>query len=117
MNFAELVQALLDGEALVARQWVADASRAGLVWDQVPAPTALDSTGMAVAAGVAELLASRAGQPPPPWAAAVPAAPAPVFLVRAAARMPRLRRACETEGPEPLRRRQLFAPADFLTAA
>jgi hypothetical protein len=31
--------------------------------------------------------------------------------------MPRLRRLCESEGPEPLRRRGLFAPPEFLTHA
>ena len=41
----------------------------------------------------------------------------PVYLVRAAETMPRLRRSCETEGPEPLRARQVYAPPEFLTAA
>jgi hypothetical protein len=40
-----------------------------------------------------------------------------VFLVRAAESMPRLRRLCEEQSPEPLRRRRLLAPPDFLTAA
>ena len=37
--------------------------------------------------------------------------------VRAADSLPRLRRLCEEEGPEPLRRRGLLVPLDFLTAA
>jgi len=37
--------------------------------------------------------------------------------VRAALTMPRLRRLCEVEGPEPLRRRAVMAPPDFLTIA
>jgi hypothetical protein len=37
--------------------------------------------------------------------------------VAAAETLPRLRRLCEEEGPEPLRRRGLLAPPDFLTAA
>ena len=117
MDLRDLVRALLDYDTLAARQWVADASRSGLVWKTQPAPPGLDPLGLAVAAGVAELLASRAGQPPPSWTAAVAAVPQRVFLVRAAATMPRLRRACEEDGPEPLRRRGLLAPPDFLTAA
>jgi hypothetical protein len=72
---------------------------------------------MAIAAGIAELLAERNAQEPPPWTRPIPAAAEPVFLVKAAQRMPRLRRLCEEEGPEPLRRRRLLAPPDFLTAA
>jgi hypothetical protein len=87
------------------------------VWAEVPAPAGLDATGLATAAGVAELLASRAGQPAPSWTATVPPAPERRFLVRAAATMPRLRAACEREGPEPLRRRGLLAPPDFLSIA
>ncbi|HVT17784.1 MAG TPA: hypothetical protein VHQ90_16600 [Thermoanaerobaculia bacterium] len=112
-----MVRALLRFDALTARQWLADAARDGLVWSEVPAPADLDDTERAVAAGVAELLAARAGQPAPGWAAAIPPAPRSLFLVRAAATMPRLRAACERDGPEPLRRRGLLAPPDFLTIA
>jgi hypothetical protein len=117
VELRDLVGALLRFDALTARQWLADAARSGLVWSEVPAPLNLDETECAVAAGVAELLAARAGQPPPAWTAAVPPAPRRLFLVRAAATMPRLRAACEREGPEPLRRRGLLAPPDFLTIA
>jgi len=117
MDLRDLVRALLSFETLAARQWVADARRSGLVWAELPAPAGLDATERAVAAGMAELLASRAGEAAPAWAAAVPAAPERLFLVRAAADMPRLRAACEQEGPEPLRRRGLMAPPEFLTIA
>jgi hypothetical protein len=72
---------------------------------------------MAVAAGVTEVLAAQSGQSPPAWTARVVAAPEPIFLVRAAAEMPRLRLSCEEDGPEPLRRRGVYAPPEFLTAA
>lgn len=117
MDLKDLVRALLAFDALSARQWLADAQRSGFVWTQVPAPLGLDATGLATAAGVAELLAERAGQPPPSWAAGVPSAPERLFLVRAAASMPRLRSLCEREGPEPLRRRGLLAPPEFLSIA
>lgn len=117
MNLLDLVKALLSYDTLTARQWIADAERSGFVWTRVPAPRDLDPTASALAAGLTELLASRAGQAPPAWTAKVPPAPERVFLVRSAARMPRLRESCEKEGPEPLRRRGLLAPPDFLTIA
>jgi hypothetical protein len=117
MNLSDLVRALLSFETLVARQWVAESLREGVVWAAVPAPTDLDSVGLGVAAGVAELLAERAGQAPPPWASSVGVGVAPVWLVKAARTMPRLRELCEAEGPEPLRRRGILAPPGFLSAA
>jgi len=116
MDLRDLTTALLGYDVLAARQWVADAARQHLDWSRVPPPD-LDATGMAVAAGVAELLAQRAGQLPPPWTASVQSAPQAIFLVRAALHMPRLRRLCEEEGPEPLRRRTVYAPPEFLTFA
>lgn len=117
MDLEDLVRALLGFDALSARQWLADAQRSGLVWTEIPAPAGLDATELATAAGVAELLAARTGQAPPAWAASVPPAPQRLFLVRAAASMPRLRALCEREGPEPLRRRGLLAPPEFLSIA
>lgn len=72
---------------------------------------------MAIAASVVELFAERAGERAPDWPRTVPPAPQPIYLVRAAASMPRTRRMCEEEGPEPLRRRRIFALPDFLTIA
>jgi hypothetical protein len=117
VRLEDLVDALLCHDQLAARQWVADAGREKFEWRNVPVPSGLDAIGLAVGAGVAELLASRAGQTPPDWTAAVPALPEPFLLVEAAARMPRLRQLCELEGPEPLRKRRLLAPPEFLTAA
>jgi hypothetical protein len=117
MNLGDLVRYLLGNDVLAARQWVADAGRFRLSWTSLPRPEGLDLVGLVVAAGVVELLASRAGQAPPAWTGGIGAAPAPVLLVRAAARLPRLRRLCEEEGPEPLRRRGVLAPPEFLTAA
>jgi hypothetical protein len=44
----------------------------------------------------------------------IPGLPESLFLVKAAARMPRLRAACERESPEPLKKRNLLAPSNFL---
>jgi hypothetical protein len=117
MDLRDLLQALLSFDTLAARQWVTDSLRQGFMWTSIPAPADLDPVGLGVAAGVAELLAARAGQAPPPWARAVQAAPMPVYLVKAARTMPRLRQLCEQEGPEPLRRRGILAPPEFLKVA
>jgi len=116
MDLHDLTRALLEYDALAARQWVADAAREHVNWSEIPAPR-LDATGMAVAAAVTELLAQRAGQSPPTWTATVQAVAKPLFLVREASRLPRLRRLCEEEAPEPLRRRRIYAPPEFLTFA
>ena len=106
MDLRDLVRALLSFDALAARQWLADAQRSGFVWAEVPAPVGLDTTELATAAGVAELLAARAGQPPPGWAASVPAGaakalPRPCRVEHAAPAVPlraRRPRAAETPG-------------------
>ena len=115
MDLRDLVRALVAGDALAARQWVADAARMHVRWSGLAKPELLPPDEMAIAAGIVELLAQRSGEPPPPWTEEVLPASRPVYLVRAAASMPRLRRTCEEEGPEPLRRRGVFAPPDFLT--
>ena len=117
MDIRELVRALLAFDAIGARQWVADAARSGARWERVAQPEGLDATELALAAGIVELFASRSAQRAPPWTMDVPAVPGAIFLVRAAESMPRFRRLCQTEGPEPLRKRGLYAPPDFLMIA
>ena len=117
MALRDLVEALLARDALRARQWAADAAREAVIWTEIPHPIGWSALELAVAAGVVELFASRSHQAPPSWTATVGCAPDPVYLVRAAETMPRLRLSCETEGPEPLRVRRIYAPPEFMTAA
>lgn len=117
MELRDLVEALLARDALRARQWAADAAREGVIWTDIPRPTGWSALEMAVAAGIVELFASRSNQASPSWTATIGCAANPLYLVRAAETMPRLRRSCETEGPEPLRARRIYAPPDFMTAA
>ena len=117
MELRDLVQALLSRDALRARQWAADAAREAVIWTEIPRPIGWSALELVVAAGVVELFASRSHQAPPSWTAAVGCAPDPLYLVRAAETMPRLRLSCETEGPEPLRLRRIYAPPDFMTVA
>ncbi len=115
MGLDDLVRAVTSGDALGARQWVVD--HADIDWSRVPQPSFTSQRDLAIAAGLAELLASRAGKPPPPWAASVGPADEDIHLVRATATLPRFRRRVEAESPEPLRSRRIFAPANYLTAA
>ena len=72
---------------------------------------------MAAAASLVELLSLRLHQTPPPWAKDVGALPEPIYLLKAAGSMKRLRILCETEAPEPLRKRGFYAPPNFLEFA
>ena len=117
MRLEDLVQALLTFDTLAARQWVADAARAGIEWTRMPKPQFDTAEAEAVAASVADLLAQRNGETPPEWTREVGASPTTVMLVKAIATMPNLRVLCETEGPEPMRRRNILAPPEFLTIA
>lgn len=117
MDVRDLVRALLAFDALSAREWVVEASRRRLRWREVPAPIDLAANELALAAGVVELLAARAGEQPPAWTSQIGTGPKDVFLVRAVETMPRLREVCLREGPEPLRKRGFFAPPEFLTFA
>jgi hypothetical protein len=115
MDLCELVRAILSGDLLSARQWVADAQRAGVRWERVGKPAGLDEREMTVAAGLAELLAARAGATPPAWAGSIGSSDEPLFLDPGLQDMPRTLAHAKAEGPEPFRRRNLIASPDFLS--
>ena len=77
-------------------------------------PEGLDERQIAIAAGLAELLSERAGASPPAWTSKVAGSREAVLLDPDLAAMPRTLRHALTEGPEALRRRNIFAPRDFL---
>lgn len=114
MELPDLIRAILSGDLLAARQWVADAYRAQVRWERLERPSGLDDREMAVAAGIAELLAARAGALAPSWTIAVGAQKEPLFLDPGLEDMPRTRERMQTHAPEPLRKRNLFASPDFL---
>jgi hypothetical protein len=114
MELRDLVRAILSGDLLAARQWVADARRARIRWEHVVRPSGLDDREMTVAAGIVELLAARSGTVAPPWTLAIGAQREPLFLDPGLQDMPRTLARAMTDGPEPLRRRNLFASPDFL---
>ena len=64
-----------------------------------------------------ELFADRRNEPPPAWTRDIGPVARPLYLVAAAESMKRLRRLCLAESPEPMRRRRLYAPPNFLEMA
>jgi hypothetical protein len=114
MDLADLVRAILSGDLLSARQWVADSQRARIPWERFEKPAGLDEREMTVAAGLAELLAGRVGMPPPPWTMFVGPQEEVLVLDPGLERMPRTFERAKRNGPEPLRKRNLIATPDFL---
>lgn len=113
----ELARAALDGNALELRSLTQDWLRENPRIGNVPPPNTADPDLRVVAAALVELMAERASQSPPTWTGRVGAMRQPMFLLKSAATMRRLRQQCESESPAPLRRRRLFAPANYLCFA
>jgi len=99
---------------LITRSLVQDWLETKPVLATIPKPLADDPTVIALSAGLAELFSIRLGQASPSWAAEIGPAPKPTHLLRSALTMRRLREMCEAESPLLLRRRGIFAPANYL---
>jgi hypothetical protein len=113
----ELAMAALGRDHLTLRSLVRDFLTEYPQLANVPRPQSENQDVLSVAAGLLELLAQRAGQAAPDWTRSIGPMPTPFILLESALRMKRLRALCETESPEPLRKRGLYAPPDFLTFA
>ncbi len=108
--------AALNGDALLARSLMRDWLAGQPEIELLPPPRSQHEMIRPLTAALAELMAERLGQNPPSWAAGIGPAPRPTHLLRAAESMKRLREACEKSAPSPLRRRQFFAPANYMEA-
>lgn len=113
----QLAEAALNGESLLLRSLTQDLLRENPNLSKCPNLQTNDSRLLAAAASLVELLALRLGQMPPQWAKDVGALPEPIYLLKAAASMKRLYELCETQAPEPLRKRGFYAPPNFLEFA
>jgi hypothetical protein len=112
-----LAKTALERDSLHLRSLALDFVREHPDLASIVRPPTDDQQILATAAALLELLAQRCGQPAPAWTGEVGPVLEPVFLLEAATRMKRLRALCESEGPEPLRKRGLYAPPNFLTFA
>ena len=117
MDIRNLVHALLDGDLLTARQWVADAQRTDVQWQSLDQPAGLNELQLSVAAAVVELLASRAGQMAPPWTTDIGAVRELLVLDPGLDQMPRSFARAKATGPEALLKRNIVALPDFLAVA
>ena len=113
----QLADAALQRDSLRLRSLVQDMTRAKINWSTLPRPKTTDTRRLAMAASLAELLAGRQNQTPPAWTKEIGTLREPFFLLRSAETMNRLRMLCKTQSPEPLRKRQLYAPPNFLDFA
>jgi hypothetical protein len=114
MELRDLVRAIVQGDLLTARQWVADAYRMRLRWEHCQCPHDMDDQELAIAAGLAELLAHRIGARPPSWTVTVGPHKEPLLLDPGIEKMPRSLARARSHAPESLRKRNLFALPDFL---
>jgi hypothetical protein len=117
MDLSELVRAIVTGDLLKARQWVADAYRRDVVWMLLERPNGLNDQELTIAAGVVELLAIRRRATAPAWVFTVGASHESIVLDPGLEKMPRSFERAKMSGPEPLRRRNLVALPDFLNVA
>lgn len=112
-----LAEAALQHESLRLRSLAQELLQTDLALTSVSRPQTEDRRLLALATGLLELLALHTNQATPTWTDEIGGSPKPIFLLQAAMHMKRLRELCERESPEPLRKRNLYAPPDFLTFA
>jgi hypothetical protein len=113
----QLAQAALERDHLKLRSLVQDFVRAKIDYGSLSRPVTEDMRLLVVSAALTELLAQRNNQTPPTWTKEIGALKEPFFLLESAATMKRLRTLCETQSPEPMRKRLLYAPPHFLEFA
>ncbi|MCI0552547.1 MAG: hypothetical protein L0287_16475 [Anaerolineae bacterium] len=113
----QLAQAALERDHLKLRSLVQDLKRANVDISHLPRPTTTDTRLLAITASLVELLALRQKRIPPAWTKEIGPLKEPFFLLASAASMKRLRTLCETQSPEPMRKRLLYAPPHFLEFA
>jgi hypothetical protein len=81
---------------------------------EINRPNTNDSKVLAVAASLLEMFAARARQRPPSWTTEVGPLPEPMYLIKLKPTATFTRQLCDTEAPEQLRKRNFFAPPNFL---
>ncbi len=113
----QMADAAINRDSLRLRSLVQDWVRSGTSASALKRPEKVDAKTLVFSAALAELLAERQGDNPPSWTREIGALAEPFFLVESAISMKRLRTLCETQSPEPMRKRRLYAPPHFLEFA
>jgi predicted secreted protein len=112
----QISAAILRDDSLLTRALVQEFLRDQPVLADISRPET-DTSTLVVAAALLELFALRTQQPAPAWTRQVGPMEQPRYLLEAATHMRRLRDLCRDAAPEPLRRRRLYAPPDYLAFA
>lgn len=81
---------------------------------EMPYPETQDKRVLTAAAALAELLALQLNQAPPDWTKDIGGLPQPFFVMSLGEKPGFTRNLCLAEAPEPFKRRNIFAPANFL---
>ncbi len=113
----QLAQAALERDHLKLRSLVQDLIRANINFGALLRPNTPDTRLLAITASLIELLALRNNQTPPAWTKEIGPLKEPFFMLESVVNMKRLRTLCETQSPEPMRKRLLYAPPHFLEFA
>ena len=117
VRIEQLAAAALSGDSMQTRSLTQEFFREAPHLPDIPKPAIADKQLLAATASLLELFAERTNQLAPAWTAEVGPLSEPVFLLKAAATMKRLRRLCEAESPEPLKKRGFYAPPNYLEFA
>lgn len=113
----QIVQAALAQEALQLRSLIQQFLRNNPHFEELPPFSSEDPIKFALAAAIIELLAEQTEQVPPSWTMMTETLPEPMFLLKSATGMKRLRQLCIEESPLPLRKRGFYAPPNYLNFA
>ena len=117
VSILDLVQAILAERDLEARQLVMDLQDITQSFSNVAKPDTQNPEELIVAAALVELFAIRREELPPSWTQQIAGLDKPRYLLGDPNRYPRFYARCVQESPEPLKRRNLIAPRDYLTFA
>lgn len=113
----QIATAILQDDSLLARALAQEFLRSQPAFAEIARPETTDPVVLAVTAAVLELFALRTHQAAPTWTQQIGPVEQPIYLLKAATHMRRLRDLCHDAAPEPLRRRRLYAPPDYLAFA
>ena len=117
VQIEQIAQAALQRESLLLRSLVQEFLRHQPILAEISLPKTETQEVIAMSAALLELLALRTDQQPPTWTANIGPVAEPIYLLKAAAQMRRLKQLCFHESPEPLRKRKFYAPPDYLAFA
>ena len=105
VRIEQLAEAVLNGEGLTARSLVQDLFSERPRLADISRPPVDDERILAASASLLELFASRWGQDAPAWTKDISPLAEPIYLLKSINTMKRLRKLCERESPESLRKR------------